>query len=527
MTENKRIFWNFMATYGRSVFALFLGLFSARWVLMALGKSDFGLFGVVGCIVVLVSFLNDILSGALGRFYAFAIGEARRMSPGEGVDHVAKWFNAAVSIHFILPLVLVVVGYPIGLYAINHWLVIPGDRLNACVVVFRCALAGSFIQMITVPYTSIYRAKQLISELMIWEMLKTLLTFLGAFGLLFWTRDRLIAYAALMAFAPGLIVVILSIKARRNFPECRIAVKYLFDLRRLRQIFSFAFWEIFASGGGMIRLQGTAFLINRNFGSVANASWTIGNSVSNHTTALSTAMLNAVTPALTTAVGAGNYDRANRLAFACSKFGPIFIMLFAVPLILEMDYVLKLWLVNPPEYSNVFCSCMLLALIVHKLGWGHHMAILAYGKIRGLDFYMGMISSLTVIMVWWMIHAGFGAMGVGCSFIISFGVLTILRVVIANKVCSMSARFWVLHVVVPIVLVGVITFFCGKIPSAMLEPSFCRLVLTSIVSFIVLVIASFLIAFNNAERQFIAAKIRRLFEVGLANVDNGRDEVGI
>ena len=114
MTANKRIFLNVMATYGRSLFGLACGLFSARWVLEALGKEDFGLYGVVGALTIFISFLNMMLSGALGRYYAFSIGEAKKAADNgraaDGLENCRRWFNTALSIHTIVPVVLMLIG---------------------------------------------------------------------------------------------------------------------------------------------------------------------------------------------------------------------------------------------------------------------------------------------------------------------------------------------------------------------------------------------------------------------------------
>ena len=56
MTENRRIFLNIVATYGRSLYALILGLFCGRWALMALGEVDFGLYGLIGGLIVFITF---------------------------------------------------------------------------------------------------------------------------------------------------------------------------------------------------------------------------------------------------------------------------------------------------------------------------------------------------------------------------------------------------------------------------------------------------------------------------------------
>ena len=65
MTANRRIFWNIVATYGRSLFALCCGLFGSRWVLMVLGQEDFGLYGVVGGLVIFIGIINMLLESAV------------------------------------------------------------------------------------------------------------------------------------------------------------------------------------------------------------------------------------------------------------------------------------------------------------------------------------------------------------------------------------------------------------------------------------------------------------------------------
>ena len=115
MTENRRIFWNIVATYGRSLYSLAVGLFTARWALNALGVTDYGLYGVVGGLTVFIGFLNGTLAGANARFYAISIGKARvAENKVAALEDSRKWFNTAFSIHTILPAILIAIGYPIG-----------------------------------------------------------------------------------------------------------------------------------------------------------------------------------------------------------------------------------------------------------------------------------------------------------------------------------------------------------------------------------------------------------------------------
>ena len=98
MNQNRRIAINVLATYGRNLFGLVCGLFSARWVLNALGQEDFGLYGLVGGLAVFITFFNGLMSGATSRFYAFAVGAAQT-TVNDGIEECRAWFNTALMIH--------------------------------------------------------------------------------------------------------------------------------------------------------------------------------------------------------------------------------------------------------------------------------------------------------------------------------------------------------------------------------------------------------------------------------------------
>ncbi len=501
MSANKRITMNFIATYGRSLYSLLLGLFSARWVLLALGESDFGLWGVVGSIIIVISCLNGILGGAVSRYYAFAIGEAHKNREGDLCENIVKWFNVAASIHFFLPVILCVIGLPVGIYAIRHWLVIPNGRLFACQIVFCLSLVTAFVNMISVPYIAFYRAKQLIVELSFWEMARATILFICIYWLLHINQDRLVVYAIIMTFVPCAIIVVQIVRAQRAFGVCRIKRKYLFDREYVKALLSYTIWEFFASAGDVIRSQGTAFLINRNFGTTVNAAWSVSSQVSAQTTALSSALIGAVTPALTTAAGAGDNARVSSLAFTASKYGSFFIGIFAVPLILEMDNVLSVWLVNPPQYAAVLCRCMLIALICHKIGYGHHMAVLANGNVSGLLSTTGIISACSVFVVAAMIVLEMGPFGIGLSFILSYALLSVARVYWAKRLIGLSVSYCILHIVFPIALTLSGAFLSGELVVSHLTEIWWRVLCTATVTSMVSLGLGWFLVLNARERS--------------------------
>ena len=509
MTENKRIVVNTLATYGRSLFALILGLFSSRWVLGALGKEDFGLFGVVGSIIVFIGLLNGIMSSAVARYYAYAIGEARLCTKEDGRESIIKWFNSAVFIHTVLPLLLVLIGCPIGLYAIKHWLVIPVSRIDSCRIVFILALFSAFVNMVSVPYIAMYRAKQLIAELSIWGVLTTSISFICAYCLRYWNGDYLVAYATYMTLVPTTITCIQVVRAKRQFDVCKVRARYLVESNRLKQLFKFAFGEFFGWIGSSVRDNGVPILINVNFGSAMNAAYSIGNQVSAQTVSLSSAMIGALMPAVTTAEGAGGHDRAIMLSFRSIKFGVLLILIFCVPLVLEIDEVLKLWLVNPPEETATFCRCVLIALIFHKLGWGHHLALLAKGRIVTYQIVVGVAGATGLLWAWMAVRAGMGALGIGLSFVITYVLMTVARVFFARKLCQMPVDFWLRSVVEPIMVTMIVSFAIGGVVVWHLDQSFARIVVTTLSVNFTLAIVGWIIVLDGEERMYIMQKLRQ------------------
>ena len=176
MTENKRIALNVVATYGRSLYALAIGLLCGRWTLMALGTTDYGLVGLVGGLTGFVTFFNGLLSFAVGRFYAVSVGKAKKAGNElAGLEDSRKWFCTAFSLHITVPTVLLCVGYPFGVWAVRHFLTIPPDRVEACVWVWRFTCASCFVGMFNVPCSAMYTAKQLIAELTIYSFAQTII----------------------------------------------------------------------------------------------------------------------------------------------------------------------------------------------------------------------------------------------------------------------------------------------------------------------------------------------------------------
>ena len=508
MTENKRIFWNIVATYGRSLFSMACGLFTSRWVLLSLGQVDYGLYGVVGCLVVFIGFINGVLAGANSRFYAYAIGQARSAEDKVfALEECRHWFNTALAIHTVVPFVLMIVGYPIGEWAVRHWLTIPPDRVDTCVWVFRFVCLSTFVGMVNVPFQSMYTAKQYIAELTIYSFATTALNVIFGYYMITHPGDWLLGYSVwlcILAIIPNMII---AARACIVFPECRIHFSYMVDTARLKKVSSFAGWQMLGCFCGLLRTQGIAVLINKVFGPVANASMSVANTVNGHSNTLAGSLITAFSPAITTSCGEGNYERMKRLAFRSCKFALLLSLVFVLPLALELPTVLYLWLKEPPAYAIGLCWCMLAYYLVDVSTTGHLVVVNASGKIAGYHIVLSIVSIFTLPIAAAFALRGFGIYSVGAVLVFMIGLNTLGRVYFARRTMAMSSLYWLFQIVIPTLFVTSAVSCVGYCVRYCMVAGFIRVIVTTIVCECLFLPISWFVVLDKEERLFLKKRI--------------------
>lgn len=502
----RRILINILATYGRSIVSFVFSLFTARWILRALGQSDFGLYGLVGGVMFFISIVNSTQSATVARFYAFSIGGAGFENNGD----LTKWFNSSMAIHVVLPLVLVIIGYPIGVYALGHWLNIPPDRVDACVWVFRFSVVSFFLSSLTVPYSAMFVAMQLISQLVLFSFVQVFGLVVISYCLLFVSTDRLVAYSG-MLFVMNAIVYFLQVYyAHKQFPSCRVKGSMLFNMRRIGQLLGFTGLKSLGDIAWGIKSNGSAFVVNLQYGPVANAAFSVANQLSTQAETFCRTLANAFTPAITTEEGAGNRGRMIDLSLNCCKFGTLLLLIFVIPLLMEVDYWLDLWLGGPPNGSGPLCRCMLISGVMTYLTKGHQLAIQANGKIAMWQIFDSLAYVSTIPIAVLFVSLGFSLISIGYAYVVSMILICAMRLAFARKLIAMSIRRWVIEVFVPICIVAAISASFSFGVSMIMERGFMRLVVVTGVAMVTTMICAWLMVFGMAERAFVVERLKRI-----------------
>lgn len=519
MTANKRIAYNVLATYGRSLLTLVCGLFTGRWLLMSLGEVDYGLFGVVGGLITFVSFLNGEMANAVGRYYAVAVGEASK--PGyeaEGLEGCRRWFNTALMIHSILPLVLLIIGYPIGEWAVRCFLTIPPDRVEACVWVWRYTCVSSYFAMSTVPLIAMYTAKQYIAEMTFYTIAQTVINVVMLYYMVSHPGDWLARYALWMLLLNTTPKLIMGYRAFKVFPECRFNWAYWWDGARFKELTAYAALRLWGSVSWIIQNQGTTILVNKYLGAARNAAMTVGQTVASHTTMFASSLNGALTPALMNAYGAGDMARARTLAYQICKLGSLMVLAFALPVALEVDELVTLWLKNPPQYASAISLCVMAAILIEQCTNGFADMIYARGKIGVYQGCIAVDCLLTFLVCGILIYAGLGVVGAALSLVFMKVFICGVRLSFAWRLKFLSPLHWLLKIFIPLVVLVAVAGGAGHVVSYLMSASFLRVCVTTAVTEPVFILLAWFVVLDAHERTYVVGQLRR--KLGLSKRGN-------
>ena len=355
-----------------------------------------------------------------------------------------------------------------------------------------------------------YTAHQYIAELTLYSFATTTLNAIFLYYMVTHPSVWLAKFAfwqCLLAILPNMII---AVRAHFIFQECRIVRRHLACWQNLKAMASYSLWNAWGTLGAVLRGQGIAILINKYFGPKANAGVAVGSGLSGHCNTLSGSMIGAFSPAIFNAWGAKDYERARKLAFQTCKIGTLLILVFALPLSLEVTEVLRLWLRNPPQYAAGICLFVMAMTIIDKMAVGHMICVNANGKVAAYQAFLGTSLVATLPLAWLLIELGLGVYSVGWAMVATMTVCALGRVWFARRLVGMSAWYWLKRVCVPLALLIAICLVVGIVPRLFLAQSFLRICTTTLLVEIVLIPFSWFLILDASEKTFFKTRFATL-----------------
>ena len=385
--NNKRIAKNTLMLYFRMLLTLIVGLYTSRIVLQTLGASDYGLYNVVGGVITLFTFLNGTLATGTQRFLTFALGE-------DNYDKLCSVFSTASYLHVLFAIIILVVSEIVGLYLLYHKMQIPDGRMEAAFWVFQFSTVAAMVAVVQVPYMSSLIAHEKM-DIYAWvSIYDSVLKLLIVYLIQIVNSDKLILYAFLFFVAHISTALIYMIYCRQKYKECRMFGG--FDKKTFREIASFSGWNVFGCGAVALQGQGVNILLNMFFGTVVNAARGIAFQVNNIILQFVNNFQVAVNPQIVKLFASGQKEQMIRLVINNSKIAAYLLLLIAIPLFIELDFVLYIWLGEYPKYTSIFLRIIIIQSLVQTITRPVVMAIHAVGKMKAVNITAG--SALLLIL---------------------------------------------------------------------------------------------------------------------------------
>lgn len=379
--RTRRIARNTLMLYIRMLFMMFMGLYTSRIVLQALGENDYGIYNVIGGLVAMFAIISGALNSAVSRFITFEMGK------GEGAQ-LNKVYSTAVTIQLVLAVIVASVAEPVGLWFIDHQMTIDPVRVPAAKWVLHFSILAFVVNLMSIPQMASITAHERMSAYAVIGIMDGLLRFGVALLIMNSSHDRLIYYAALMAVSVLLVRLAYGIFCRINFEECRY--RPVLDWKLMKEMFSFAGWNFIGVTAGVLRDHGGNILVNIFSGSVAvNAARGVAMQLSNAVQSFVTNFMTAVNPQVTKSYAAGEHGYMFSLMRKSSRMAYYLLLVLVMPVLFNTDMLLELWLGEVPETSASFARLFLVLALSESLSGPLMTGMLATGRIRNYQILVG------------------------------------------------------------------------------------------------------------------------------------------
>lgn len=505
-SENtKRIAKNTLMLYGRMLFSMVVSLYTSRVILNALGVVDYGIMGVVGGFVSMFSLISSSLSSAVSRFLTFELGRG-------DMDRLKRAFSTSLLIHILLAFVILIVAETVGVWFVNNKMTIPADRLYAANWIFQASILSFMFGLFSVPYNASIVSHERMSAFAYIGILDTTLKLLIVLFIAHcrWHFDKLITYSILLTAVSIMLQLIYLIYCRRHFEECRLKIS--FDKEFWKEISAFSVWNFIGCTAAILKDQGVNVLLNIFVGPVLNAARGIAGSVNGAVSGFAGNFMVALNPQITKSYASGDIKYSHYLVERGSRFSFYILLLFAVPILIETEFVLTIWLKQYPEYTVNFVRLVLLLSLVEVLSNALITLLLATGRIRNYQIVVGGILLLNFPVSYICLKCGLSPEFTYWVAIIVASLCMLARLLFLRTLAQFSIGDFLRNVVLKVFTV---TLCASPFPMCLrlfLPPGWYRFAMVTLVSFVTTTICVMLIGCSKGERIYIIKKILALID---------------
>lgn len=498
-SNNKTIAKNTLMLYMRMLLMTIVGLYTSRVVLAELGASDFGIFNVVGGFVSMLAYLNTVFIDASQRFISVSLGK-------NDVDAVKRTFSTALSIHFIIAAIVLVGAETFGLWFINTKLNIDPERMYAANWVYQCSILSLLFTIVNIPYKSMIVAKEHMHIYAYASVVEAVMKLVIVFMLQLVAYDKLIVYSILYLCVSIVLPAWYFIYSHRKFVECKFSLSR--DNAIFKEMMSYSMWVVVGNLGFTFKDQFSNILINVFCGTIVNAARGIAGQVNGLVTSFANNFLMALSPQITKQYSAGNTDRSFSLVCNGAKYAFYLMAIMAIPIIVNIDFLLGIWLKDVPDYTSSFVVITLIASIFYASSKTLTVAIQAGGDIKYFQIGISIIMLLELPIAYVLLKIGMEPYFALMPAIFTNILGILFRLFIANKIIAFNyIKSYISEIFlkgVPIIVIGIIvSYFVGSL----IPNDIVRFFITSVFSVSLTCALIYFLGLSKAEKEVVMSYV--------------------
>jgi O-antigen/teichoic acid export membrane protein len=464
-----------------------------------LGVENYGIYNVVGGAVTMFSVISGSLSNSISRFITFELGR-------KDFGKLQSIFSTSVNFQIILSIIIILLGETLGVWFLNAKMDIPETRTYAANWVLQCSLLSFCVGLISVPYNALIIAHEKMSAFAYISIVEVSLKLLIVFALYISSFDKLILYSILNVLVAVVIRMVYGNYAHRHFDEAKYTLKI--EPTLFKEISSFAGWSFLTNAVYLFNTHGMNILMNIFFGVTVNAAKGIATQVESAVMSFVNNFTMALNPQIIKSYAAGEYSSMNTLICRGAKFSFFLMLIFTLPIMLEADYILKLWLGIVPEYTIIFIRLSFTATLINLLGGTGYTACMATGNIKKYTITITSACFIVFPISWILYKFGFPPYASYLSFIVVYTAVIGIRLFLMKQLLNFPPMLFIRDVIYKVIVVTLVASIVPLLVNYGMNASFLKFVCVILISVLSTVISIYFLGLSKNEQAVIQQKAK-------------------
>lgn len=500
--NNKRIAKNTLMLYIRTLFVMVISLYTSRVVLQVLGVEDYGVYQVVGGLVAMFSVISSSLSSAISRFITFEIGRG-------DMERLKRIFSTSIIIQLCLCVIVALAVEIGGLWFMHTEMQIPAGRLDAAEWVLHCSVLTFCINLLSIPYNACIIAHEHMKAFAYVSVVEAVLKLGILFLIIYSPIDGLVTYAILLTLVAALIRLAYTVYCHKHFEETK--TKLIFDKSIFKEMSGFSGWSFFNNTSFILNNQGVSMLMNVFFGVTVNAARGIAIQVESAVLQFVNNFTTALNPQITKSYANGDLDNMYKLVCRGAKFSFFSMLILSLPIILEANQILSLWLTKVPEHTVIFVQLSMIMGMCDCIGTTGYTACMATGKLKRYSLTLTPLIVLEFPLSWLLFYYGASVESSYYLYILIKLLVLFVRMYLMQSMIGLNCLMYIKGVFLPITLTTLFSIILPMLIITFMDENILRFFILLVVSTISVIVSVLFLGMTRIERNIIIQKSSNLF----------------